>query len=152
MLELATKQNHHIKNRTGSVGKSQQQMAKFAGLISKFSSAIMRSENTDMYNCHGMVFACRRTNIDDPAEIKKIIAEDNYVQIKKEDVLPGDIIIYFSDDSDAEHSGIVISKPDNRYFLIPLILSKWGQLEEYIHYANQCPYNFPNAKYYRLEL
>jgi hypothetical protein len=151
MLELATRQNNHIKNRTGVAGQSQQQMAKFAGFVFKFPHARKRSENTDMYNCHGMVFACRRTNIDDSNEVQKIIVEDDYIQVRNENVLPGDIIIYFSIDGDAEHSGIVISEPNN-HFLIPLVLSKWGQLEEYIHYANQCPYNFANAKYYRLRI
>jgi hypothetical protein len=151
MLELATKQNNHIKNRTGVVGRNRQQMVKFIGFASKFPNAQKRTENTDMYNCHGMVFACRRTNIDDPNEVQKIIAEDDYIQVRKEDILPGDIIIYFSDDGDAEHSGVVISKPDKLFF-IPLVLSKWGQLEEYIHYANQCPYNFVNARYFRLKI
>lgn len=125
-------------------------MTRVVGLLSKFPNARQRVGNTDMYNCHGMVFASRRTNIDDPNEVQKIIIQDKYIQIDVREVLPGDIIIYFSDDGDAEHSGVVISEPES-LFNIPFVISKWGQLEEYIHPANQCPYNFANAKYYRIE-
>jgi hypothetical protein len=152
MLELATKQNNHIKNRTGNIGRSQQQITQVTGLSSRFAGVQKRAENTDMYNCHGMVFACRRTNIDDPEEVRKIMSQDEYIQIEVKSVLPGDIIIYFSDDGDAEHSGIVVSKPERSTFNIPIVISKWGQLEEYIHAANRCPYNFSNAKYYRIRI
>jgi hypothetical protein len=151
MLELATKQNSHIKNRTGIDGQSQQQMAQFLHYPTRFPKAQKRSENTDMYNCHGLVFASRRTNIDDPVEVQKIIQQDRYIQIEPRNVLPGDIIVYYSDDGDAEHSGIVISKPDE-FLHIPDVVSKWGQLEEYIHPANCCPYHFVNVIYYRIKI
>jgi hypothetical protein len=152
MLELATKQNNHIINRIGSIGRSQQQIKKLIGLSSKYPGAQERAENTDMYNCHGMVFACRRTNIDDPKEVQKIILQDEYMPVETVNVLPGDIIIYYSNDGDAEHSGIVISRPEPGSFYIPIVISKWGLLEEYIHAANQCPYTFANAKYYRIRI
>jgi hypothetical protein len=98
-----------------------------------------------------LVFATRRTNIDDSLEVQKIIKQDNYEEIDVKKVLPGDIIIYYADDNDAEHSGIVISVPDD-VLPIPNVISKWGQLEEYIHPANQCPYHFINAKYYRMKI
>jgi hypothetical protein len=148
-LDLATKDNTHINNRIGVNGKNPQHIREFIGFPRKFPRAIMRSENTDQYNCHGLVFASRRTNIDDPNEVKKILDKDKYMEIEPHNVLPGDIIIYYTEDGDAEHSGIVISKPDPD-FNIPKIISKWGQLEEYIHMANDCKYDFSNIKYYRL--
>jgi hypothetical protein len=148
-LELATKDNRHINNRIGIDGKNPQQISKFIGFPRKFPNVVMRSENTDQYNCHGLVFASRRTNIDDSNEVKKILDKDDYMEIEPCNVLPGDIIIYYAEDGDAEHSGIVISKPVPEFY-IPKIISKWGQLEEYIHMANDCSYNFSNAKYYRL--
>jgi hypothetical protein len=152
MLELATKQGDHIKNRIGKDGHSQQQMSKFIGLKSRYPNARIRTENTDMYNCHGMVFACRRTNIDDPNVVKKIIQQDDYLEVEVRKVLPGDIIIYFSESGgDPEHSGIVINISDDILY-IPLDISKWGQGEEYIHPANQCPYNFTHVKYYRIKI
>jgi hypothetical protein len=81
MLELATKQRKHIANRLGIQGCSQQQMSKLFGYSTKFPNAKIRTENTDMYNCHGLVFATRRTNIYDPLEIQEIIKQDNYEEI-----------------------------------------------------------------------
>jgi hypothetical protein len=148
-LDLATKDNTHINNRIGVNGRNPQQISKFIGFSQKFLTATMRSENTDQYNCHGLVFASRRTNIDDSNEVKKILDKDKYMEIESHKVLPGDIIIYYAEDGDAEHSGIVISEPDPN-FHIPKIISKWGLLEEYIHMANDSKYDFSNIKYYRL--
>jgi hypothetical protein len=150
-LELATKDNSHIKNRIGTKGRNQQMIAHYINLPAKYPRALVRSANTDMYNCHGLVFASRRTNIDDPIEVKRILDRDEYDEINIDFVLPGDIIIYYSDDGDAEHSGIVIEKSE-KPFNIPRVISKWGQLEEYIHFANDCQYNFANVKYYRIRI
>ena len=150
-LELATKDKVHITNRIGKFGHSQQKMTEFIGLLARHPTVIKRSANTDMYNCHGLVFAARRTNIDDTMEVRKILEHDEYVEIKKESVLPGDIIIYYGDRNDAEHSGIVIEKGEDPLY-IPRIISKWGQLEEYIHSANDCDYDFLKARYYRMRI
>jgi hypothetical protein len=150
-LELATKDNLHIKNHIGTMGNNQQKMAKYINLFDKYPGIIERSANTDMYNCHGLVFASRRTNIDDSVEVKKILEHDEYKEIDILSVLPGDIIIYYDDNGAAEHSGIVIEKPETP-LNIPKIISKWGQLEEYIHYANNCQYNFSKTKYYRMQI
>ena len=148
-LDLATKDNSHIKNRIGTIGHSQQRIAEYVSLPARHPKVSVRSANTDMYNCHGLVFAARRTNIDDSMEVMKILKRDEYVEIHPGSVMPGDIIIYYADDGDAEHSGIVIEEAKGP-LNIPKIISKWGQLEEYIHFANDCRYNFAKAKYYRM--
>ena len=150
-LELATKDKVHINNRIGKFGHNQQRMTEFISLLDRHPTAIERSANTDMYNCHGLVFAARRTNISDTREVEKILKHDDYMVIEKESVVPGDIIVYYSDDKDAEHSGIVIEKGMKPLY-IPIIISKWGILEEYIHQANDCEYKFANAKYYRMRI
>ena len=103
-------------------------------------------EASRKYNCHGLTFASRRTRILDPAEIAKILREDEYSEVAFTDVLPGDIVVYYKD-GDLEHSGIVVSV-DN--FHVPTILSKWGSVHEVVHKVSQCPYDPANARYYRI--
>lgn len=121
----------------------------FPDYVDKYRNVIFRSHPTGIYNCHGLVFASRRTGIDDSREILKILREDNYKEISRDEVLPGDIILYFAEDGDIEHSGIVISRPDS-VLHIPKVYSKWGRYREAIHYANDCEYDFSQTKYYRV--
>jgi hypothetical protein len=97
------------------------------------------------YNCHGLTFASRRTWIAKALEVKKILEEDEYVLVNVQDVMPGDIVVY-SQNGDAEHSGIVIASG-----FVPVILSKWGPAHEVIHKVNDCPYNSMEIKYYRVK-
>lgn len=96
-----------------------------------------------------MTFAARRTWIHDSYAISKIISDDKYEKIPHDKVLPGDVIIYYGDDGDIEHSGIVIKEPDHS-LRIPLILSKWGLSGEVVHWANVGPYSFERPEYYRI--
>lgn len=106
-----------------------------------------RSEPTGMYNCHGLVFASRRTCICDQNEIHKIIEDDGYVEVPRAEVKPGDTVLYFSESGGIEHSAIVISATD----FVPIVLSKIGKWKEAIHPANAIlEYPFTNAKYYRI--
>lgn len=115
----------------------------------KFPKAIPRTVPIPIYNCHGLTFASRRTRIFYSDEIQKILADDGYTEVKIDEVKPGDIIVYYSGDGDVEHSGLVVSEPDKQ-LKIPYIVSKWGCYREMFHWANDCPYTFMNAKYYRV--
>lgn len=119
---------------------------------SKLQNVVWRSGPTARYNCHGLTFAARRTCIYESEAIAQILQEDGYVEVSAESVLAGDIILYISSDNDVEHSGIVIEAPNNNLLNVPLVLSKWGAFAELIHRANNCPYTFANAKYYRVRL
>jgi hypothetical protein len=124
--------------------------SQFNKLSETWSSHLgLRGKPTARYNCHGMTFASRRTGIYEATVVKQVIVEDGYVVINANDVLPGDVIIYYSSDGDVEHSGIVVSKIDSQLY-VPQVLSKWGKFSEIIHWANQCPYTFSQAKYYRI--
>lgn len=84
---------------------------------------------TFAYNCHGLTFASRRTQIWSSADIAHIIQEDGYRKIEDKDILAGDVIVYQSQDTgEIEHSGIVIEKAKS--LSGPLILSKWGVCHE----------------------
>lgn len=113
---------------------------------------VRRSGPSPIYNCHGMTFASRRTGIYQSSEIYKIIEDDKYIEINKENVLVGDTILYFDEENDIYHSGIVAIVPSENTLWVPKIFSKWGKYAEVIHWANKGPYNFSTAKYYRSTL
>jgi hypothetical protein len=115
------------------------------------SGVVFRCAPDPQYNCHGLTFASRRTGIFDVEILHQILAEDGYRQLNNiRDVLPGDIILYFSDAGDIEHSGIVIE--NNPRLLMPQILSKWGKGSEVLHPASASPYDATNLRYYRVSL
>ena len=103
-----------------------------------------------IYNCHGLTFASRRTGVFENTVLERILEDDRYEEIESRSVLPGDIILYYGDDGDIEHSGIVLEPPTLENLNVPRVVSKWGKYSEIIHLANNCPYSFANAKYYRI--
>ena len=117
----------------------------------QFPSSILRTKPSPFYNCHGMVFACRRTRIEKMAAINLILKDDNYVEIPMTNVLPGDIVIYYSEKGDPNHSGVVLEY--NSSIIVPIILSKWGNAGEWIHPLRDCPNLYgPFFKFYRCQL
>jgi hypothetical protein len=88
------------------------------------------------YNCHGLTFASRRTWVEKPQEIAKILKDDDYVPIDAKDVLPGDVAIYRTAGV-IEHSGVVMGIKEG----VPQILSKWAALHEAVHPVRECPYS-----------
>ena len=100
------------------------------------------------FNCHGLTFGARRTWIDGSIQIRKILEDDDYVQIPLQQVLPGDIAIY-TKDGQIEHSGIVVEQWER--LKQPKILSKWANLHEVIHNPLDCPYKDMEVTYFRIE-
>ena len=94
----------------------------------KYSFITPRTNPNPIYNCHGLTFASKRTWITDNESLHHVIKDDGYEELKVEDVLPGDIILYFSASGDIMHSAVVISEPD-KHLKIPQVLSKWGKYE-----------------------
>lgn len=111
---------------------------------------LVRGEPSPLYNCHGLTFGSRRTRIWDTEELRKILREDDYIEVDRLNALPGDVLLYLAMDGDIEHSAVVLSRPAESDFGIPLVLSKWGHYKELIHVASRCPYDYQHAKYYRL--
>jgi hypothetical protein len=122
--------------------------SQFDQIRQAFPTNIYRTPPNPIYNCHGMVFASRRTGIYDSLSLQRILDEDGYTEVERGNVLPGDIIIYFDNTNDFEHSGLVVSW--DKQLSVPLVVSKWGKFAEVVHWGNQCPYNFANVHYYRL--
>ena len=119
-----------------------------SGIEQMYQNAEKRSNPSGIYNCHGLTFASRRCYIDKPEEVMKMLADDDYIEVERIDVQPGDIIVYFSN-GDVEHSGIVIEHP-NRTLYNPLVLSKWAYSSEFIHRMAECPYDCTNIRFYRI--
>lgn len=115
---------------------------KFSGRIEK------RTDMSPLYNCHGLTFASRRTRVCDSIAVQSILRDDRWEEVSPEQVLPGDIVVYFDDDGDLNHSGIVVCNSPLR------ICSKWGSAGEFIHDLNEIPRDQygPRWQFYRCRL
>lgn len=113
----------------------------------KYQKLKRRQVTDPSYNCHGLVFASRRTWILKPQAVLQILAEDQYREVDRADVLPGDIMIYFLDE-EPEHSAIVLEPPTE--YKDALVFGKWGAWDEVIHIANVGPYATLHKKFYRM--
>jgi hypothetical protein len=123
----------------------------FRTLPSLHPNAISRTDPSPLFNCHGLTFASWRTKIVDWKNIQKILTDDAWVEIPLNRVLPGDIVIYFDEDGDANHSGIVIEGVGAN--IIPKICSKWGYAGKFLHWLNDVPEFYgPVHKFYRCRL
>jgi hypothetical protein len=132
------------------------EMARFSqrrgGLILAGSSVL--GPPTGRYNCHGLVFASRRTNVP-PASllnaiaIDDLLAKDEYERVPAPQV--GDIVIYRSDSHEVEHSGFVSRIETIGSTSKLFVCSKWGALEEYEHLEHGCPYSDCSIEYWRLK-
>ncbi len=101
------------------------------------------------YNCAGLAFASRRTQIVDMARIWSILAEDGYGEIFSEmesDV--GDIVVY-ARGANCEHVGFVVGR-GNPPLEFPRVLSKLSWAIEIVHYAHEGPYHDCQRRYYRV--
>lgn len=115
-----------------------------------FPRVTERREATATYNCHGMTFASRRTGIYETAAIELILLDDAYREIGEEQVLPGDIVLYFEPEGLA-HSGVVVAVEQLGSVAVPKVISKWGVAGEYIHPLRTCPYPRANRIHFYRE-
>lgn len=103
--------------------------------------AQIRSVSAYLYNCAGMVFASRRIWIDID-HVSRILREDGYRRISRDDVMIGDVVLYKSGGEPA-HVGIIIAVnryPTGKHVDIK-VLSKWGLDAEFIHFIEDVPPN-----------
>lgn len=118
-----------------------------------FPEARLRRSPTAQYNCHGLTFANRRTQvgIDDPEIVTLILEDDGYHQIPASGVEPGDIVVCY-DGSEVTHSGIVFrvdpGDPSGGVFAQIFVLSKWAHGGEYYHLINTGPYREHSPTYW----
>ncbi len=150
VLSLETAAGHPIDN-IQETEISQYDVKKSSSITARVkSTAEIRTLPSPRYNCHGLVFASRRTNIDNVQNVFQILLQDDYELITDLTLLrPGDIAIYHSESGEPEHSAIVVSIPTSKP-IAPIVVSKWGCGEEVIHSIYDCPYALSDIRYYRI--
>ena len=134
ILELSTKRGNRIANvqRRTRHPKSMEAAEKI--VLENHPSARTRSLRSE-YNCVGMVFGSRRTDISTDL-VPMILRDDGYRRISDASSLEiGDVVIYRADDNDISHVGIIVGIREK---LIPphreiTVLSQWGGDGEYVH-------------------
>ncbi len=120
-------------------------------IVKNFPLIKPRTNLSPKYNCHGLTFASRRTKILKSKCIWDIISDDHYEEVLYKELCAGDIVIYFSETGDINHSGIVVEGIKNS--VLPFICSKWGNAGEFIHSLKDIPSIYgPNTKFYRCRL
>ena len=144
-IPLATRCGNPIKNEKRKERAPDALKAAKEIWLNKFPNIKPRSL-TQAYNCVGMVFGSRRTCID-PQYIKQILQEDEYHQVKIEQVQIGDIVLYKLG-GEYVHIGIILSKNPNiqKGMFDITILSQWGADGEYIHKLTEVPEQFGKAE------
>ena len=96
---------------------------------------------TGRYNCHGLVFASRRTAIP-PVElsvdIDEVLIRDCYEPVAEPQV--GDVVIYRKPDNEITHSGQVCRIDHLGERRAVCVRSAWGYVGEFEHQERACPY------------
>lgn len=111
--------------------------------------AIRLRRATSVYNCLGMVFASRRTwveetiRLDTETILQMVLQDDGFRRLHpNEPPMPGDLVVYRQQDHAFAHIGVMVSVETNlesaEYDIT--VLSKWGEHGEYIHGEHDVPH------------
>jgi hypothetical protein len=114
---------------------------------------------TGRYNCHGLVFASRRTNIPPTGmsydiDLEQLLLRDQYVRVQQPPQV-GDVIVYRGL-REIEHTGFVCrierASSGGTVSVVPTVFvwSMWGGLGEFEHRAQSSPYTDCACEYWRL--
>jgi hypothetical protein len=156
-IELRTRADNPIEN-TQVWEHSKFEWHLLGEMLDRFSNAEKVSEACPVYNCHGLTFGSRRTQVGPP--IFPILEDDGFDKVQSEkDVRPGDIVIYSNVRGEVTHSGFVVWRRivelvEGTKSVVPMIWSKWGKGYEMIHAVGECPYFEEEGdifSYYRLK-
>jgi hypothetical protein len=148
-LPLFTQRFSKIDN-VQEVAPSSACIAMFANMVGKHPSWVTRKPPTGVYNCAGLVWANRRTAIQDAAAWQLILSDDGYRRVNLQQVEVGDIGIYsLVGLNRLTHVGLVvrIDQLQQGGAKIPWLLSKFGNTGgEVMHHFN----DWPQAEMYSL--
>ena len=110
-----------------------------------------RTGPSPLFNCHGLTFGSRRTKITETADLFRILRDDCWEEIKPEQTMGGDVVLYLDGEGDVNHSGIVVWREQD--LGVPWICSKWGFAGEFLHMLGDVPdWYGPTHKFYRCKL
>src|SRR5689334_17975609 len=111
-LQLQTRRGRDIENQQELEYSDWQRKLKDEEIRSSFplivAGATLRRASSGLYNCHGMTFAGRRTAITEERVVNTILEDDGYQQIKRKDVMAGDVVLYYEAEG-LSHSGVVVN-------------------------------------------
>lgn len=113
-------------------------------VLQAHGSLEVRSPETGQYNCHGLVFASRRTRIESPPLVELILREDGYRRIDESHAVVGDLVIY-RHQGEITHAAVVTEVRhfgQGRPSFVSKVLSKWGDHAEYFHHPADVPNHF----------
>ncbi|MFZ0418625.1 MAG: hypothetical protein WAM04_11030 [Candidatus Sulfotelmatobacter sp.] len=155
-IELRTRANTAIDNLQ-VWEHSRMEWDQLAEPLARFTKAERVSEACPVYNCHGLTFSSRRTQV--THSVLPILDADGFDPIPEKEARAGDIVLHSNARGEVVHSGFVVARRSVEIIMgsqsiIPLIWSKWGKGYEMIHSVGDCPYledegNY--ATYYRLQ-
>lgn len=146
---LQTRCGNPIVNCQESDFSINQQIPDYA---KEYKAVTIRSTPNPYYNCYGMIFASSRTKVF-PESIQMILDDDGYTEVKDSDALPGDVIIYYDEQGEISHSGIIVTRLSEGQYGSPWVVSKWGALNEVCHLAYDIPKQyqpFSKLRYWRI--
>ena len=107
-ISLQTRKKRNIPNsQTFDLGEWDRRSAADIRKTYEGPGAAFGSGPSPLYNCHGLVFASRRTCILDPSLILKILEDDGFMEVGADSLLPGDVILYHAN-GEILHSGVVV--------------------------------------------
>lgn len=151
-IELRTRKNRAIDNLQPWSYSALEWKLLESGAWDRYEKAGAKrvGAHCPVYNCHGLTFGNRRTQVKASSDIiAMILDDDGFVELKPANPEEGDIVVYYDSRGLPEHSGVVIGiGPDP--FKIPKIWSKWGKDYQWIHNVGVCPYDASNVRYYRI--
>jgi hypothetical protein len=149
-LKLETRKSRPIANDYEPLPPDAGTLMQADAYKARFPNATHRLDTIAVeFNCHGLTFGARRTQIRFASEVQKILDDDGYKKIPLSDILPGDIAIWRNIEiNDYEHSGIIVDVGGTA-LKAPLVLSKWGKCQEVVHNLVDCPYDSP-VEFYRV--
>jgi hypothetical protein len=149
-IVLQTRKGNSVQNYSDDTPPIPGTLAECAAYKRRYVAATHRpTQATSGYNCHGLTFASRRTNIYDSSELRRVLHEDEYqsVPFPPGPIHPGDIVLYLQN-GDIGHSGVVVQTMDLLGGI--RVLSKWGGCHEVVHMLSDCPYSPATFEFWRI--
>ena len=145
LIYLATKQNNWFFNQRPLPIQPRSLKVQNTHIAAAHPNAQLRRLDST-YNCVGMIFGARRTDIN-PDQIDDIFRDDVYRKLSGPHLADvGDLAVYWPLTMKAKHEpshiGLVVNIVPTIINEQPkiTILSKWGYLGEFFHDSHQSPF------------